>query len=277
MSNYIGKRFVSRKTGAAGILVSFDYARGFAKLQTGESLFSVSEEDFEDNWFPIEAAPIQSGTDAGRVLAVETFDRVLSQQEARAVGERMLASVEDGAFMSHQDWFAAHKTGTDAGPAVAMTCENTQSGTFGPAKPTRVEVRQRWQRTDGSGTVYTIAATCEDQCSASRAYGHGQHAHFDNGQDAPSNWVMEFCTYLGMAETGPATGEIADVQPSTMDVDMTQAHDYIRAKYARAADEPKPRPPASACSIGAACTQHNPRKVEPYAPSITDWDLLPDA
>jgi len=32
-----------------------------------------------------------------------------------------------------------------------------------------------------------------------------------------------------------------------------------------------------ACSLGAACTHHNPRKVEPWRPSVDEYDLLPDA
>lgn len=30
------------------------------------------------------------------------------------------------------------------------------------------------------------------------------------------------------------------------------------------------------CRLGCACSQHKPPR-EPYVPSVTDWDLLPDA
>ncbi len=33
----------------------------------------------------------------------------------------------------------------------------------------------------------------------------------------------------------------------------------------------------SKCSAGAACPIHHPKKVEPFRPSIDEWDLLPDA
>ncbi len=34
---------------------------------------------------------------------------------------------------------------------------------------------------------------------------------------------------------------------------------------------------AQKCSMGAACAIHHPKKVEPWTPSIDEWDLLPDA
>jgi hypothetical protein len=31
------------------------------------------------------------------------------------------------------------------------------------------------------------------------------------------------------------------------------------------------------CRLGCACKMHRPVKPEPYVPSVSDWDLLPDA
>jgi len=137
-----------------------------------------------------------------------------------------------------------------------------QSGTdAGPTKPTRVEVGQRWKRSDGD-LVYVVVATCGGQCATSRPYGHGHHAHFDNGQDAPANWIMEACTYLGMAETG-----LADCVPGIPNPPKPPL-----------GKPPAPVPPADArCRLGYACTHHHPRTPEPWRPSVDDWDLLPDA
>lgn len=40
---------------------------------------------------------------------------------------------------------------------------------------------------------------------------------------------------------------------------------------------PEPDPPvALLCHLGLTCPIHYPKKVEPYVPTVTDWDLLPD-
>jgi hypothetical protein len=40
---------------------------------------------------------------------------------------------------------------------------------------------------------------------------------------------------------------------------------------------PKTCGPAFACRLGEACSHHNPKPVAPFAPSVDDYDLLPDA
>ena len=39
---------------------------------------------------------------------------------------------------------------------------------------------------------------------------------------------------------------------------------------------PEPPPAPLLCQLGLTCPIHYPKKPEPYVPTVTDWDLLPD-
>jgi len=52
----------------------------------------------------------------------------------------------------------------------------------------------------------------------------------------------------------------------------------VAEEYMSQPDDDSPMPRVTpTCRLGAACTHHNPRKVESWRPSVDEYDLIPDA
>ena len=117
-------------------------------------------------------------------------------------------------------------------------------------RPSEVKVGQRWSDYRGD---YSVVA------GPRAGDGRFQIKYADGRIEWCLSQSMSRDAYLGTSEPTEA------------------ANPFVPVAVETGCAPPAKQPTALLCRLGLTCPKHYPKKVEPYIPTVSDWDLLPDA